>query len=467
MGAHPKVWCLKAAVLLVSVALHWRISLAAENTDGWANKSELQSYMRCTGTSVHDRACYFRDVIFDITSGDFLFYGSAFHKRALAPDDAQSDEKTDVPWLQLSRLKWTQEGSEKRFRLNWITNGSSPAQSETCRVRYPVHLRSPHRPSSFGHLLRDNFEGLVEITQKLNRVPHTYTWVRWPSDSSHVRGVDSPTGAMKHYFSWVSETASQSWNDVLDGCSSQSNDTKSKPRYVRFDDMVAGYGGIDFIEAFKPGDDGLPSQLRGLPCTHDRWMMMRDTAYGIARVKHVPAAQQKARVLFLEHLPDERRAVLNMPEVLDALHQRFADINVDSIPMSTMSADQQLRELSSTTILISNVGSASFRMVYLPTGAQVILIGSPTKAQSNDTEVELTPFKEADACWAHLGYINIWQYFVGQGEFTLAAGRDSLLDESGIPTHQYHFYRAWDADVTLDAQRIGDLIQLAMDQMRD
>ena len=68
---------------------------------------------------------------------------------------------------------------------------------------------------------------------------------------------------------------------------------------------------------------------------------------------------------------------MNTAAVLPALKARFP--NVEFLPMflEKLSARDQLKILSETTILISTSGSASMRLIYLPTGAHAIITSFP------------------------------------------------------------------------------------------
>jgi hypothetical protein len=49
------------------------------------------------------------------------------------------------------------------FRIGFQRGEYAPAKSDTCAITQSVHLRRAFRPRSFGHMLRDNFYGLVNV----------------------------------------------------------------------------------------------------------------------------------------------------------------------------------------------------------------------------------------------------------------------------------------------------------------
>lgn len=54
-----------------------------------------------------------------------------------------------------------------------------------------------------------------------------------------------------------------------------------------------------------------------------------------------------------------------------------AGVRVEYTQISKLPLERQLALLSKATVLISNIGSRSFRLIYLPNGATTILIGPP------------------------------------------------------------------------------------------
>ena len=48
-----------------------------------------------------------------------------------------------------------------------------------------------------------------------------------------------------------------------------------------------------------------------------------------------------------------------------------------NVKISTFPLQHQLELISRATVLVSNIGSRSFRLIYLPNGATTILVGPP------------------------------------------------------------------------------------------
>jgi hypothetical protein len=79
-------------------------------------------------------------------------------------------------------------------------------------------------------------------------------------------------------------------------------------------------------------------------------------------------------------------------------------------PPPPCAGEEQMKLLSETTVLVSNIGSRSFRLVFLPDGAQAINVGTlETWGPEGPPENDL-PFLESDMCWDFLGYVRVWRY---------------------------------------------------------
>ena len=50
---------------------------------------------------------------------------------------------------------------------------------------------------------------------------------------------------------------------------------------------------------------------------------------------------------------------------------------MEHVQISAYTLQEQLEVISQATVLVSNIGSRSFRLIYLPNGATTILVGPP------------------------------------------------------------------------------------------
>ena len=107
-------------------------------------------------------------------------------------------------------------------------------------------------------------------------------------------------------------------------------------------------------------------------CERAHWQAQRDHAYRLNAVPHVPVADQARTLISILYKPkrDKRRAIFSA-SVLAAVRARWPDADVEVHDGMSETADAQLAWLSRTSVLITNVGSAGFRLLYLPDGAQV------------------------------------------------------------------------------------------------
>jgi hypothetical protein len=107
-------------------------------------------------------------------------------------------------------------------------------------------------------------------------------------------------------------------------------------------------------------------------CASSRFRDMRDTAYALHGVPHVPAAQQERVVLsILVKAPGDKRRMVVPGAAVAAVRAKHPGITVEWHETETEAAAVQLSWLARTSILVGNIGSNSFRLVFLPDGAQV------------------------------------------------------------------------------------------------
>ena len=61
------------------------------------------------------------------------------------------------------------------------------------------------------------------------------------------------------------------------------------------------------------------------------------------------------------------------------------------VQVSKLPLKEQLELLSQATVVVSNIGSRSFRLIYLSNGASVILVGPPECARPSPPPPPPTP----------------------------------------------------------------------------
>lgn len=84
----------------------------------------------------------------------------------------------------------------------------------------PVHLRQefPLATGSFGHLLRENYEGMMSIAKKFGLTPAYFSWVTWPRTSG--RRANKLSHVQTKYSSWLSTHPTYAWDDLVSACTS-------------------------------------------------------------------------------------------------------------------------------------------------------------------------------------------------------------------------------------------------------
>lgn len=133
----------------------------------------------------------------------------------------------------------------------------------------------------------------------------------------------------------------------------------SQQRYIRFSSFIMAPEAVRMDFAPERGADcsGTPS----------RWTALRTAAFALQgiptrRAENLP----ETRVVLLDE-----RGMHNTQNILDTLRRTWKRHITESVFFQQYSAMQQLHMLSQTSVLITNVGSRSFRMVFLPEGAKV------------------------------------------------------------------------------------------------
>lgn len=142
----------------------------------------------------------------------------------------------------------------------------------------------------------------------------------------------------------------------------------------------------------------------------------------------------KVKVLFGDKPLDDKRRILNIPETMQHLRKHFPGVEFKSLIMSSLEAEEQLKELSTTTVFITPIGSSSFRLIYLPEGAHTILVGAPegkVKVENSWSQVE--PFREAEQCWDRMEHVTIDKYHVlEEGEHEFRHQRTQWIEKNKV-----------------------------------
>jgi hypothetical protein len=323
-------------------------------------------------------------------------------------------------WLPACRdfLRAPQAAGGFTVRFN---SSTPPPANATCDVVLPVHLRHewPFGTQSIGHLIRDNLQALVEVPLQFGLNSAGFSWVTWPREAGNR--PHELTHVMCKYSRLVSARPSFKWGQMVEKCEQgllgagacapavapsgnmwlavhasaprfkvswckqlsawQANCGRAaaasldrawlsagerRPggavRYVRLQNVLASGASMDWT---KGGD-------ASRACARARFREMRGTAYRLFNVPHAPAAQQERVTLsVLVKTEKDKRQMLVPGATADAVRERFPGVDIDFHVAANEDLGVQLSWLSRTSIFLCNIGSPSFRMVFLPDGAQV------------------------------------------------------------------------------------------------
>ena len=108
-------------------------------------------------------------------------------------------------------------------------------------------------------------------------------------------------------------------------------------------------------------------------CRGKAFAAVREHAQRLLGIAARPPRKPSSRVrlAFLIKNEGDNRRMLVPPAVLQAVRRTFPTVDIELHHAQDEAEDVQVQWLSRTDILVSNIGSNSFRMIYLPDGAQV------------------------------------------------------------------------------------------------
>eukprot|EP00892_Ulva_mutabilis_P006234 jgi/Ulvmu1/3983/UM183_0002.1 len=395
---------------------------AADGADpGGAESAPRRTIMHCLGTTTLTRACHYENVYYDIGSRRFAYFG---------PEGSTSDLfgeiKPEEPWLRLVMGfdAWRAEELELQFHMDWRGGEPLPPARQVVTYRQPLHLRALLNTRSIGHLLRDNLAALIDLPIRFGRDPVAFDWVRWESGVAYA-AWQAESEPAECYRGLLNNRPSVTWQEVLDQALAGA---MPGVKYIQFSEIIGGQGPADLATHLhnpKSKNDEEHRAEWAHMCQPAMFANMRDLAYRNHGLQVMSVADLEPFVLFLDGRNGEKRHLHNADNLILKLQRRFPGVRMERVVMSILPLQEQLEYLSQATVVVSNIGSRSFRLIYLPNGATAILVGPPefelelpaaVEGQRwTETRVPM-PFQEADSCWAFLGYVQMLQYHVRREE---------------------------------------------------
>eukprot|EP00892_Ulva_mutabilis_P006235 jgi/Ulvmu1/3984/UM183_0003.1 len=443
-----------------ALALRAYDSASAADHESATTEATLQrTVMRCVGTTTLTRACLFENVYYDLTRRRFIYFGPEGSTAEQFGEPAKPNE----PWLRLIRgfSQWKQAEKKTQFFMDWRGGRPLPPARQVVTYRQPLHLRALLHTRSIGHLIRDNLLGLVDLPIRFGRDPVAFDWVRWESKMFRSYWEDESETA-EHYRGLLNKRPSVTWQEVLDKALAGAGPAV---KYIQFVEIIAGQGPADLAthvgnaKAYK--DDKHLLQYSHI-CQPAMFANMRELAYRNHGLQVPSVADLEPFVLILDGQPRDKRHFTNADVVIPKLQKAFPGVRMEHVIISAHPLEEQLeRYLSKATVVVSSIGSRSFRLIYLPNGATTILVGPPEfsfklapekKGGSWRTDKVPLPFMEAISCWSYIGYVNILQYHVTQEE-------------------EVHRFKVWETgtdarntDSVLNERKLAALIRTALEQ---
>jgi len=324
------------------------------------------------------------------------------------------------------------------FRIIYMGNKSLPAAADTCDERPLTYLHGLYNSHSFGHVVRDNFQAITWTLMNLGLDAEPF---RLRVLERHKRNAGMPR-VVRKYAAWIAVDV-DTWANQLAGCAHT---------YILFRRFVAGYGGIIYE---RPP--------RG--CFAANFLQQREAAYRAGGLELLPAHRlPRVRVLFGDKSHADSRRITNIMDLLPVLRERFPQAEFAVKMLSSMSETDQLRALRKTSVFISPVGSSSFRLIYLPTGAHVILVGAPEFDAAGNSLVPV--FSEVTECWKNLPHFTFSSYHVTQANESITRFERLMHGWRPERPELIEQFRIWDADTVLNADKLGGLVRDALDALQ-
>ena len=314
----------------------------------------------------------------------------------------------------------------------------------TCDRIEPDYLYSMLQPGSFGHMLRDTFLIMhVNLAQLgLENVEHNLLVVRSVLCNDIKTFYEYGVVMIRRYTQWVAST-SDTFEHAVSTC--------GRGKHILFRSVV-----VSSILNYNEPEYGTrqPVILSFEGALSGSFRGLRDTAYKRNGIPLLPHALQHSslKVLFHEKLIADSRRIVNTLDLVSSLRARFPQMIIDSKALSALSARQQLEELSSTSIFITPHGSTSLRSLFLPDGAQMIVIG-PDEAPG----LRYGAWCEYFQFFMHITHFQYHCYHCTDPKES--EPKASYVGPENM--HNFDYILWWSSDKRLIADKLGDFVDVA------
>ena len=220
----------------------------------------------------------------------------------------------------------------KQFWVQWHPDEEPPPVNESHIVEQPTLLMSPYNLHSFGHLVLDNFQPLTEMARIFGYCSEQFSWLIWTANNRRNEQIDMKL--VDHYLPWCTPWPALTFDGLRNQLPAGVLTTVRTHRVCERATFIAILGkhkrssavlrdqsqiacrllvlisnmraGVKFLR-FKQIIAGRPA-ARQSSCTQPHWQPLRDTAYRLSGISHVPAASlPKQQVTILETQEHEPR----------------------------------------------------------------------------------------------------------------------------------------------------------------
>jgi len=297
---------------------------------------------------------------------------------------------------------------------------------------------------SVGHTLADDLFGSFRVLESLGL--NTMDYIRVILHEARCR-TQTCTKMSKLWYPSISGEPVQYWEEFL-------MEMSNCPQ-ILFQELIVGSGGSGMMQgnlryerryAVKTDQKPIGNRLLG-----ETWLKFRNQVFvkfnldsGLfpdGNKPHKIAIFNKTRTDQMGKKILTYRSIQNIDEISNALSKSFPEILVKVVDPSTFkSFYEEVREMGSSTILISPPGSIQFSAIFLPPGAFLIGIDACLDEKMRKCT---TGNEEVEHIFSHIGYLNTLRY-TREGEKIMYLDNDrvkSLVEQALLSYSRIESYK--------------------------
>ncbi|KAJ3217117.1 hypothetical protein HDU67_008494 [Dinochytrium kinnereticum] len=347
-------------------------------------ESRQYSKFRCSGNDNDidgyvERVCVFENVCFDTDSKAFHFYQREDRPARPVLFESRLGEMTnfhheDHGFVAVKQLFWAAVASEHDTFAPKIIRGKSPAAKPNSTVTLaPLHVlwSTWAQDDNLGHLLWEELAGIWYGMIRMNVLSENVTAMHWP-DTLPDRKL-----AVKFRNAFFPAISSRPPVTLYDYAQELAKNGES---HVCFDQLLVGGNVRRFLQRMawhNYGQEPLFFSLRGRIL-----QSMGLSPYHIPKAHKIVITHKTSSNYHHESNYKTHRSIYNIDEVTAFIKSKYPKVKVEVVEFKDMTVKEQLRLMTTTTVLITPAGGISMILPFLPDGAQAIILDYLEKEDS-------------------------------------------------------------------------------------